>query len=304
MDRRTVLEAVAIGGLGAALSTSASAPESVSAQSSTARRRRHFVSAGDGTRLFVQDWGSGRSIVLLSPWTLNSDIWGTHIAALTAQGFRCIAPDRRGQGRSDVPTSGYDLDTLADDVASVIEQLDLQQVILVAYSLGASEAVNYLARHGSTRISQLVLCAPGTPFLLKTEDNSDGVPPSAAQAQFMAVAHDFPKWIADNEAPFFTPDTIPETRTWIKSMMMSVPLPVALATLIAPDLRSAVSKITLPTLIIQGDKDASNPLSLTGMKTAGLIPSSKLVVIEGAPHALVLTHRERFLSELLGFIGT
>jgi pimeloyl-ACP methyl ester carboxylesterase len=250
----------------------------------------------------VQDWGSGRSIVLLSPWTLNSDIWGSHIAALTAQGFRCFAPDRRGHGRSDVPASGYDLDTLADDVAAVIEQRDLRQVILVAYSLGASEAVNYLARHGSERISRLVLCAPGTPFLLKTESNPDGIPASAAQAQVMAVAHDFPKWIADNEAPFFTPDTIPETRSWIKSMMMSVPVPVALATLNAPDLRAAVGNITLPTLIIQGDKDASNPLSLTGMKTAGLIPGSRLVVIEGAPHALVLTHRERFLSELLGFI--
>lgn len=240
---------------------------------------------------------------MLSPWTLNSDIWGTHIAALTARGFRCVAPDRRGHGRSEIPTGGYDLDTLADDVASVIDQLDLQQVILVAYSMGASEAVKYLERHGSERISQLVLCAPGTPFLLKTDDNPDGIPLSAAEAQFQAVAHDFPKWIADNEAPFFTPDTIAETRAWIKSMMMSVPLPVALATLIAPDLRAAVRGIRLPTLIIQGDKDASNPLPLTGVKTARLIPDCKLVVVEGAPHALILTHRDRFLSELLSFIG-
>ncbi|TMJ53214.1 MAG: alpha/beta hydrolase [Alphaproteobacteria bacterium] len=304
MDRRTVLEAAAIGGLGAASPASAAATESSTRQSSNAERRPHFVNARDGTKLFVQDWGSGRSIVLLSPWALNSDVWGTHIAAFTARGFRCVAPDRRGHGRSEVPTSGYDLDTLADDVASVIEQLDLQQVILVAYSMGASEAVQYLERHGSARISQLVLCAPGTPFLLKTEDNPDGIPPSAAEAQFKAVAHDFPKWIADNEAPFFTPDTIPETRYWIKSMMMSVPLPIVLATLIAPDLRSAISKIRLPTLIIQGDKDASHPLPITGAKTARLIPNCKLVVVEGAPHALILTHRERLLSELLGFIGS
>jgi len=304
MDRRTVLEAAAIGGLGAASPASAAATESSTRQSSNAERRPHFVNARDGTKLFVQDWGSGRSIVLLSPWALNSDVWGTHIAAFTARGFRCVAPDRRGHGRSEVPTSGYDLDTLADDVASVIEQLDLQQVILVAYSMGASEAVKYLERHGSARISQLVLCAPGTPFLLKTEDNPDGIPPSAAETQFKAVAHDFPKWIADNEAAFFTPDTIPETRSWIKSMMMGVPLPIVLATLIAPDLRSAVGKIRLPTLIIQGDKDASNPLPITGAKTARLIPNCKLVVVEGAPHALILTHRERFLGELLGFIGS
>ncbi|TMJ21606.1 MAG: alpha/beta hydrolase [Alphaproteobacteria bacterium] len=304
MHRPTVLEAAAIGGLGAAPSASAAATESGSRQSLRGRRRPHYVSASDGTKLFVQDWGSGRSIVLLSPWTLNSDIWGTHIAALTARGFRCVAPDRRGHGRSEVPTGGYDLDTLADDVASAIEQLDLQQVILVAYSMGASEAVKYLERHGSSRISRLVLCAPGTPFLLKTEDNPDGIPPAAAEALVKAIAHDFPKWIADNEAPFFTPDTITETRSWIKSMMMSVPLPIVLATLIAPDLRSAVGKINLPTLIVQGDNDASNPLPITGAKTARLIANCRLVVVEGAPHALVLTHRERFLSELLGFIGS
>lgn len=273
-------------------------------QVSSAQRRPHFLNANDGTKLFVQDWGSGPPIVLLSPWTLNSDIWGTHIAALTARGFRCVALDRRGHGRSDIPTGGYDLDTLADDVASVIEQLDLQQAILVAYSMGASEAVRYLERHGSSRISRLVLCAPGTPFLLRTEGNPDGIPISAAEAQFSAVAHDFPKWIADNEAPFFAPDTIPETRAWIKSMMMSVPLPVVLATLIAPDLRSAVSKINLPTLIIQGDKDASHPLPITGARTARLLQNCKLAVIEGAPHALILTHRDRVLSEIVSFIAT
>ncbi|MGH6714642.1 MAG: alpha/beta fold hydrolase [Bradyrhizobium sp.] len=302
MDRHTVLEAAEGGGLGAASSVSADYM-SRTPQSSHAERRPHFVAASGGTRLFVQDWGSGRPIVLLSPWTLNSDIWGTHIAALTARGFRCVAPDRRGHGRSEISTGGYDLDTLADDVASVIEQLDLQQVILVAYSLGASEAVKYLERHGSARISRLVLYAPGTPFLLKAEDNPDGIPPAAAEAQFRAVARDFPKWIADYEAPFFTADTIPETRAWIKSMMVSVPLPVVLATLNAPDLRSAVAGISVPTLIIQGDKDASNPLPITGAKTARLMSDCKLVVVEGAPHALILTHRERCLDELLSFLG-
>lgn len=286
-----------------ALSAPAASTEAAKRQSADAARRPAFVIASDGTKLFVQDWGTGRPVVLLSPWTLNSGIWGTHIAALATQGFRCVAPDRRGHGRSEVPTDGYDLDTLADDVASVIAQLDLQHVVLVAYSMGASEAVKYLERHGSARISRLVLCAPGTPFLLKTEDNPDGIPPSMAKAQFEAIAHDFPKWIADNEEPFFTPQTILETRAWIKSMMLSVPLPVVLATLAAPDLRAAVGKIKLPTLVIQGDRDASNPLPMTGARTARLIEGCKLVVVEGAPHALVLTHRDRFLSELLSFIS-
>ena len=128
MHRPTVLEAAAIGGLGAAPSASAAATESGSRQSLHGRRRPHYVSASDGTKLFVQDWGSGRSIVLLSPWTLNSDIWGTHIAALTARGFRCVAPDRRGHGRSEVPTGGYDLDTLAFLGANGVSEAEIAAI--------------------------------------------------------------------------------------------------------------------------------------------------------------------------------
>lgn len=305
MNCRTILEAAAMGGLGVALASSA-ANAKTAGKPAGVRRQPYFLTANDGTKLFVQDWGAGRPIVLLAAWTFNSDVWGSHIAALTARGFRCVALDRRGHGRSEVPATGYDVNTLADDVASVIDRLDLHEVILVAHSMGSIEAVNYLARRSSERISQLVLCAPTTPFLLKTDDNPDGVPRAAIEAQYQAIAQDYPKWIADNEAPFFTVDTIDETRNWLKSMMLSVPLPAALAcrsTIAAADLRSAASKIDRPTLVVQGDKDASAPLPITGAKTARLIPGSKLVVVEGAPHALILTHRERFLKEVFGFLG-
>ena len=264
------------------------------------------VAAKDRTKLFVQDWGSGQPLLFLAAWTFNSSVWGSYIAALNAKGFRCVAPDRRGHGRSDMPAAGYDLEALTGDVAAIIEQRDLRDVTLVAHSMGSIEAVNYLARHGSDRIARLVLVGPTTPFLVKTEDNPDGVPKPMIDAQNEAIAHDFQKWMVANETPFFMPDTSEITRAWIREMMLSVPVPVALAcrkTISFADLRAAAAGIDRPTMIVQGDKDASAPLPLTGAKTAKLIKGSKLVVYEGAPHALPLTHSERLVSDLLAFVA-
>ena len=171
---------------------------------SPADRAIPYVTAKDGTKLFVQDWGNGKPVVLLSAWTFDASSWGSQIAALDAKGFRCVAPDRRGHGRSEMPSSGYDLETLTDDVAAVIEARDLRDVTLVGFSMGTAEAVNYLGRYGSDRIARLVLVAPTTPFLVKTEDNPDAVPKAMIEADNAAVARDFAKWIAANEAPFFT----------------------------------------------------------------------------------------------------
>ncbi|QOZ69663.1 alpha/beta fold hydrolase [Bradyrhizobium arachidis] len=299
MNRRTVLEATLFGSVLAAASV-ASAP----AAQQTARSP--YVTARDGTKLFVQDWGSGKPVLLLSAWTFDASTWGSHIAALTEKGFRCVAPDRRGHGRSEMPSTGYDLDTLTDDVAAVIEQRDLRDVTLVGFSMGTAEAVNYLARYGSERIARLVLVAPTTPFLVRTEDNPDGIPKAMIEADNAAIARDFAKWIAANEAPFFTAETPEITRTWIRQMMLSVPLPVALAcrkTIAFADLRKAAAGIDRPALIVHGDKDASAPLPLTGAKTAKLIKGSKLIVYEGAPHPLPLTHGERLLADMLAFMG-
>jgi pimeloyl-ACP methyl ester carboxylesterase len=254
--------------------------------------------------LFVHDWGAGRPILFLSAWTLQSNVWGSHIATLIDRGFRCVALDRRGHGRSEAPSYGYDLNTLADDVAAVIEQKNLKDVILVAHSMGSAEAVRYCARHGMGRVTRLMLAAPVTPSPMQAPDNPDGVPIEAIQAQRDAVTASFPAWISANEAPFFTPETDSETRRWIKNMMLSVSVPVANAcskTMVTSDTRGDLGKITRPTLIVHGDKDASAPLSLTGAKAARLIPDCKLTVYPGAPHALILTHKERFIADLLAF---
>ena len=264
-----------------------------------------FVLARDGARLFVQDWGSGRPVIFLGAWTFQSGVWGSHMAALTAHGFRCIAPDRRWHGRSDITSAGYDLNTLVDDLSRIMDQLDLRDAVLVAHSMGSFEAVRYCATRGANRIGRLILAAPATPFSTRTDNNPEGWPKEAIEAQTQLIARDFPRWIGENEGPFFTFDTSQETRTWIKNMMMSVSLPVALATRVSTstaDVRPDLKKITCPTLIVHGDKDVSAPLAMTGARTARLIPNSRLIVYPDAPHGIIFTHRGRFLSDLLGFL--
>ncbi|HLJ91424.1 MAG TPA: alpha/beta hydrolase [Candidatus Angelobacter sp.] len=304
MNRRQAIQVAALGTFAAAVARSSSMGLEAKKTSGLGHRPQR-ITTKDGVDLFVQDWGSGQPIVFLSAWAFNSNVWGSHMAAFTEHGYRCVAPDRRGHGRSDVPNHGYDADTLADDVAAVIEQKDLRDVVLVAHSMGSIEAVRYCARHGMDRIARLVLAAPTTPFLTQTADNPDAIPSGAIESQYAAIAGDYPKWIADNEEPFFMSDTVPETRNWIKSMMLSVPLPVALAcrrAIAAADTRVDLQKIVKPVLILHGDKDASAPLPLTGAKTAKLIANSRLIVYPGAPHAIILTHRERLLADMLAFI--
>jgi non-heme chloroperoxidase len=306
-DRRQVIRSTALGAaalMRAPATLAQSQHEADLAQ--TAPNPRPFVVARDGTRLFVQDWGTGRPIIFLSAWTFQSNVWGSHVAALTAHGFRCIVPDRRGHGRSDAPSTGYDLHTLVDDISRIMDQLDLRHAVLVAHSMGAFEAARYCATRGAGRITRLVLAAPATPFSTRTSDNPEGFPKEVIDAQNQAIARDFPRWIGENEALFFTSDTCQETRTWIKNMMMSVSLPVALATgvtISTADVRGDLAKITCPSLIVHGDKDVSAPLAMTGARTAKMIPNCKLIVYPNAPHGIILTHQERFLSDLLGFIG-
>jgi pimeloyl-ACP methyl ester carboxylesterase len=306
MNRREITQIVAVSGLAANFRSSAS-EQSVASEPQHRSSNSSFTTVRHGTELFVQDWGEGRPVLFLSPWALNSDIWGSHIATLNARGMRCVALDRVGHGRSSIPSKGYDLNTLSDDIAAVVDQRGLRDFVLVAYSMAALEAARFYTRHGSSRVARLVLAAPVSPCLTKTGDNPDGVEPAMVEMQHQLIARDYPNWIGENEAPFFTPETDSETRRWIKDMMLRVPLPAALACLrmaASADVRADLKRITCPTLIVHGDKDASVPIAVTRKKTARLIAGSRFVVYSGAPHALVLTHREQFLTDLLGFIET
>jgi len=269
-----------------------------------------FIEAGDCTGLFVTDWGSGPPVVFIHAWGLRSDEFDYQIPALTAAGLRCVLYDRRGHGRSDRPATGYDIDTLADDLAAVIGHFDLHEATLVAHSLGSKEAVRYLSRHGDVRIARLVLIAPTTPLLRRTTDNPDGLDPALIDANYAAVAANVPQWCADFEVagPYFgtSPGASPGLVDWTMRMIVDTPLPVLLETFKVnadADMRTELQNIQVPALIVHGDQDASAPIGLTGRKTAELIPGASLTVYPGAGHGLYASDHNALNADLLAFIN-
>ena len=313
MDRRTLLKSTLSTTLGAGSTSlgagllAANAAQPVASRATSAFG--DFIEAAPGVRLAFTDWGSGKPVVFVHAWALPSRMWDYQISALREKGLRCIAYDRRGHGSSSKPGTGYDADTLADDLAAVLNRLDLHGVTLVSHSFGSAEVVRYLTRHGAGRIEKLVLIAPAAlPFVTQTPDNPIGIP--AEQLAFFrskVLQADFPKWLEDGKKAFFVADTSPSLQDWVAELMRSTPLPVAIECnrlIAATDFRKELPKISVPTLIIQGDKDASAPIDMTGRPTAALIPHAQLNVYEGAPHGLFLTHKDRLNADLLGFIGT
>lgn len=303
MNRRNALLSVA--GLAGGFATTASAANDTRPAGPRAPGRGQ-ITARDGTHLFHRDWGDGRPVVFLAGWTLNSEAWAYQAAELSDQGFRCIAYDRRSHGRSDDPGRGYDLDTLADDLNSVIEQLDLKEVTVVAHSFGSLEVTRYLSRHGSARVRRVLFLAPVTPCLGQRPDNPQAVPRAAFEASWALWRKDFPRWVDDNADPFFLPDTSQGIKDWTKDMMLHTPLRATLAlgrTMADADVRAELKRVDIPALVIQGDKDVSAPLSLTGERTAALVPQARLEVYAGAPHGLYFTHAERLNADIAAFAG-
>jgi pimeloyl-ACP methyl ester carboxylesterase len=297
MHRRDLL----ISGLAAGTVATAIASRPAAA----ATRRSATVRAKDGTVLFHRDWGEGRPVVFVSSWALTSEMWAYQVAHLSDAGFRCIAFDRRGHGRSDAPAGGYDIDTLADDVAAVVDQLGLKSFDLVTHSMGGAEAARYLARHGTGRVRWVALLAPAGPCLVQRPDNPYGAPRAAFDARMAEWKADYPQWIRANQAPFFTPQTSPALQEWLVAQMLSTPTPVAIAAfraLIEADVRPDLARIDRPTLILHGDKDASAPLEITGRRFAAGIRGAELTVLAGAPHGLFVTHMDRVNRELEAFL--
>jgi pimeloyl-ACP methyl ester carboxylesterase len=266
---------------------------------------RPKIRTRDGVELFHREWGSGRPVLFVHAWALSSAMWSYQIAELGQRGCRCIGFDRRGHGRSDVPNSGYDLDSLADDLADVIEQLDLHDLALVGMSMGSNEILHYVGRHGTERIAKIALLGPTTPFVLQTADNAYGAPQAYFEQTWAAWASDFPKWIEDNKLPFFTPETSVQMMEWVAGMMREMPIPAALATgraMVTTDLRPVLAKIDRPVLILHGDKDVSAPLEITGRRTAEGIKGAVLKVYPGGPHGLFVTHMKQVNADLLAFL--
>lgn len=273
--------------------------------------RLSMIEARDGTGIHFRDWGAGRPIVFVAPWGLCSDWWDIPVITLSERGgWRCVTFDRRGHGRSDDPSHGYNFDTLADDIAAVIDSLDLKDVVLVGHSLGGAEVVRYLTRHGSGRVTHAVLVAPTTPFRMKTDDNPDGKPREVIEKARESLKHDFPR-IASGAAPDFfgLPKYSASTQTmdwWCRMFLDRCSIKVLsdlFKVMNETDFRPELRTIRTPTLILQGDNDKSAPLELTGRPTHELIAGSRLVVYENAPHGLPYTHTDRMLADILAFAG-
>jgi non-heme chloroperoxidase len=267
--------------------------------------RASFIHRKDGTALFYKDWGAGTPVVFLHGAGLNSNMWMYQMVPLTAHGMRCVAYDRRGHGRSSDPGRGYDFDTLADDLAAVLEALNLRNVTLVGHSMASGEIVRYLTRHGSSRVSRVAMLGPTTPFLMKTADNPEGYDRAAFEALRALWLKDFPKWLKDNSPPFFMPETSPQMHEWGTAMMYQTSFQAQIQCNIAvteTDFRAELPNIKVPVLVIHGTRDVSAPIALTGQRTAKLIPGAALKVYEGAPHGLFVTHMEQVNQDLLAFI--
>ncbi len=297
MNRRTLMKTLAT--TSAMISAAGEMADAQPARdTTTASRRRPFIEADDGTQLFCLDWGNGKPVVFCHPWALSADIWEHQLIALSEQGLRCIAYDRRGHGRSQDPGRGYDYDTLASDLAAVIEQLDLHDVTIIGYSMGSGEAARYVAQHGAGRISRVMLVSPVAP---KTANN-------AMFESFIAgLKVDRPAFMTAGVPLFLGKDApiSPAMSQWVLNQFLRASPKAVIECMRAVkgcDHRPYLGALTMPTLIVQGDKDEVNPLELTGRKMAEAIAGSELCIYPGAPHGIVVTHRDQFTRDLLKFV--
>jgi non-heme chloroperoxidase len=301
MNRRSILTSIAAAGVGGSLigakSTKTAAP--------LKRHTGSFLETDDCASLFVRDWGAGQPVLFVHSWAMSADLWQYQMIHLAERDFRCLAFDRRGHGRSSDPGRGYTCDRLADDLAAVIEGFGLRDITLVGHSFGCGEIVRYLSRHGPGRVSRAVFVAPTLPFALRTADNPDGLDRAAVENVRARIKSDFPQWLTDNARAFVAPETSESMLEWAKGMLLQASLKAILdCNLVGleTDYRAELRKIAIPVLIIHGNKDVSAPLERTGRKAAQLIPGSRLVVYDGAPHGLMLTHMDRLSMDLVSFL--
>jgi non-heme chloroperoxidase len=272
-----------------------------------------YVTAADGARIHYKDWGQGRPVVLSHGWPLNADSWEAQQLFLAANGFRAIAHDRRGHGRSDQTWNGNEMNTYADDLATLIDTLDLRDATLVGFSTGGGEVARYVGRHGTARLAQLVLVSAVPPFMLKTDDNPGGVPPEefdALRAGSLADRSQLYHDLADG--PFFGNNRPgAEVSQGIRDAFWRQGLESGhrnayecVAAFSATDFRSDLDAFDVPTLVVHGDDDQVVPFEVGGKASAARIKNATLKVYPGAPHGITDTHKDQLGSDLLEFLNS
>ncbi len=272
-----------------------------------------YVTAADDTQLYVKEWGpsDGRSVILIHGWPLNADSWDDIALGLASAGFRAIAYDRRGFGRSDQPWSGYNYDTLADDLACVIEQCDAEDVAIVGFSMGGGEVARYLSKHGTANVRQAALIASVVPFMLKTDDNPNGVQQTVFDGMIDAIKDDRAAFLQTFAKGFFgvgflkSPVSDAVLDGFFQSAMMAGLHPtLACATAFATtDFRANTAAFNVPTLIIHGTSDQTVPIAASAREAIKHIPQATLIEYDGAPHGVLVTHKDELLRDLLAFLN-
>ena len=270
----------------------------------------HTINTEDGTQIYFKDWGSGSPVVFSHGWPLNSDAWEDQMLFLGQKGYRVIAHDRRGHGRSSQPWNGNTMDSYADDLGQLIEVLDLKGATLVGHSTGGGEVARYIGRHGTSRVAKAVLISAVTPLMLKTSANPNGVPIEAFDGIRAAVAADRSQFFKDFSAAFYGANRAGAKVSqgvrdtfWAQGMMAGMKnVYDCIKQFSETDFTEDLKKIDVPTLILHGDDDQVVPIATTAQVSAKLVKRAKLKVLAGAPHGCCTTQKDKVNAELLAFL--
>ena len=269
-----------------------------------------YITTQDNTKLFYKDWGTGKPVIFMHGWPLSSDSWDDQAMAIADAGFRCISYDRRGFGRSIHPWKGYDYNTLADDLAAVIQQTGVFDVTLVGFSMGGGEIARYMSRHSGNLVAKTVLVSSVVPYMLQTADNPDGTLQSMFDEMELNIKEDRPGFFAEFFKSFYGDNMLnnsvsQEVIDWSRSMAMQANLKSTLACAQAfssTDFRPDLKAFNVPTLIIHGTNDKTVPIDAAGRAAALHIPHAKLIEYEDAPHGILVTDKARLTRDLLDFL--
>jgi non-heme chloroperoxidase len=266
------------------------------------------ITTKDGAQIFYKDWGKGQTVVFSHGWPLNADAWDDQLYLFAANGYRAIAHDRRGHGRSTQTSSGNDMDTYADDLAALVNELDLKDVIHIGHSTGGGEVTRYIGRHGTKRVAKAILVDAVTPGLLKTAKNPDGIPMEEFDKLRAGLKADRSQFWKDFSIPFYGVNRPGSTVSqgvldafWLLSIQAGFLAAYDCITAFSEtDFTDDVKKFDIPTLVIHGDDDQIVPVNV-GLRSAKMIKDATLKVYKGAPHGLMSTHKEQFNADLLQF---